>query len=114
LEDFTPSSHPLVTVADAISDLPDPIPKNKNSDLGWADYPQTNGLSHYAKKVRKKPKTHQGLPIARTQQKAGKVSGLFDTIHSPEVAKRYKDTKPGSTDPVSRSKNYHGKASAQH
>jgi DNA (cytosine-5)-methyltransferase 1 len=94
-----------VTVADAISDIPEPIPQSKiSNDFGYSDYRELNSLSAYAKRMRKAPPRKLGTKEARINTKDGKVSGLFDTTHSEAVAKRYKETKPGTTDSISRSK----------
>lgn len=94
-----------VTVKDAISDLPAPIPQTKNSDdFGWSEYPQMGkaGLSDYAKKMRKLPSKELGDKIAKSQVRQGLVSGLFDTCHTPEVAARYSSTPQGRADKTSK------------
>lgn len=96
---------PKVSVAEAIKDLPSPIPQSVlKNDFGFSEYPQSPGLSKYAQQMRSPAPEGLGLPEAIIEHKLGKVSGLFATNHSPVVAERYKKTAPGETDPVSRSK----------
>lgn len=94
-----------VVVADAIRDLPLPIDQSSDvSDFGYANYPVINELSDYAMQMRKMPPEWLGSKKAKNILKDGRVSGLFTTNHSSEVAKRYQDVQQGKTDPVSRSK----------
>jgi len=95
------------TVRDAISDLPNPIamdPKDK-TNLGWAAYPAATSrtLSQYARGLRRAPPQGLGWKEARERQKAGFVSGMFETVHSPVVATRYAETLGGKCDPISKS-----------
>ena len=61
-------------------------------------------LSKYAKEMRKRAPKGLGLLEAKKKLREGRVSGVFDTVHSQKVSQRYKDTPQGTTDPVSRSK----------
>ncbi len=94
-----------VNVRDAIQDIGEPIPPEKNSsNYGWAEYKSTKSLSDYAKQMRAFPPKGMGWLPAIEQLKCGKVSGNFNTIHLPKVSQRYGSIIPGQTDPVSRSK----------
>lgn len=98
-----------VTVKDAISDLPAPIPQTKDkTDYGWAHYAVDKNLSAYAKKMRTVPSGKIGWSKAKSKLRlkvgAKKTSGHFNTVHAPKIAKRYSETKPGMTDKISRSK----------
>lgn len=96
---------PKVNVADAIKDLPAPIPHSDSGhDWGFSTYPEASELSEYAQQMRNLAPKGLGLSDAIKKHAAGEVSGLFATIHSPTVAERYKKINPGETDPVSRSK----------
>lgn len=103
-EDFMPTFE-RTSVADAILDLPNPIKQNKDpEDYGFSEYKKHIRLSKYAKAMRKSPKLGLGAKEAISKLKERQVSGCFNTIHSEKVKKRYSETKPGTTDPVSRSK----------
>ncbi len=94
------------TVRDAIADLPSPIPDlKKPSDFGWSEYPEVDvaGLSEYAVRLRCSPPAGLGWDEAITKLQSGIVSGLFSTMHSVAVAKRYAETPPGRSEPISRS-----------
>lgn len=96
---------PLVTVSDAIQDLSEPITQSKDSnDLGFSPYKFNNNLSNYAISMRKQPPEGLGTNEAKLELKFQRSSGYFETIHKPEVQKRYESIVPGKTDPVSRSK----------
>lgn len=96
---------PKVTVGDAIKDLPPPIPQSAQiNDFGFARYPQSPNLSKYAQQMRGSAPEGLGFAEAIKEHASGKVSGLFTTNHSQEVAERYQKTIPGKTDPISRSK----------
>lgn len=96
----------FVSVKDAISDLPKPIPETKNSsDFGWALYPlgEESMLSRYARKLRAAPSIGVGSLEAIARLKAGYVSGLFVTRHSDKVRERYGAVPVGKSDLVSKS-----------
>lgn len=96
---------PIVTVEDAISDIPSPIKQSKNDqDYGFSEYRYNNNLSEYAKIMRSLPPMSLGSNSAKLELSFGKVSGLFDTIHTDKVRKRYQDTPQGKIDPISKSK----------
>lgn len=96
---------PIVTVEDAISDIPSPIKQSKNDqDYGFSEYRYNNNLSEYAKIMRSLPPMSLGTNSAKLELSFGKVSGLFDTIHTDKVRKRYQDTPQGKIDPISKSK----------
>lgn len=92
-----------VTVADALDDLSQPIAKNCKSDFGWGDY-GSHRPSTYGERCRRKPSRNLGWSEAKEKLKAGKVSGLFDTKHSADVAERYKNLSPNGVDRISKSK----------
>lgn len=94
-----------VNVHDAISDLPDPITQNKDTDdYGWAKYARNTGLSEYAKLMRQLPAEHMGWEPAKAKLKKKITSGHFDTVHSKVVAERYLNTPNGKVDKISKSK----------
>ncbi len=94
-----------VTVRDAISDIGEPIPQDKDkSNYGWGRYRKNALPSTYALKMRSKPSNEMGWAVALDYLAKGYVSGYFDTTHLPEVAARYGSIQPGQTDPVSRAK----------
>ncbi|MGQ1356511.1 DNA cytosine methyltransferase [Acinetobacter baumannii] len=98
-------NEPIVTVEDAISDIPPPIKQSKDDqDYGYSEYRHTTKLSEYAKAMRSSPPINLGTNSAKLELSFGRVSGLFDTIHTDKVRKRYQDTPQGRTDPISKSK----------
>jgi DNA (cytosine-5)-methyltransferase 1 len=93
-----------VSVRDAISDLPTPIPDSKrNMDFGWARYPsrEDRPLSPYAEQCRTLPERSIGAHDALTELIQGRVSGLFSTAHSDKVIDRFIETEQGKVEPVS-------------
>lgn len=99
------TKQPKTVIADAISDLPSPIRQSTNEhNYGYAKYPKHSKLSDYAKEMRAPAPKGLGSESAILEQAKGRVSGLFTTLHSPAVKKRYKTTQQGKTDKVSRSK----------
>ncbi|MDC5586438.1 DNA cytosine methyltransferase [Acinetobacter baumannii] len=105
LPDFFRFNEEKVTVADAISDLPSPISQSKDSkDYGFANYKTSKNLSKYALMMRQPAPSNLGTIIAKMKLTNNQTSGLFETIHSPTVQERYKNTPQGKTDPISRSK----------
>ena len=92
------------TVRDAISDLPRPVAERKDS-FGWARYPKlgTEELSEYASRLRTWAPEGLGCPEANRLHRAGRVSGLNSTKHSPEISSRYARVKGGQSDPISKS-----------
>lgn len=102
---------PAATVQDAIFDLDEPIPQNKNpEDYGWSGYKVSKPLSNYAIQMRGLPPAGLGWQKAIDYLCNKIVSGNFETTHTPEVQARYSATIPGKCDPVSRSKRleWHG------
>ena len=96
----------IVTVRDAISDLPSPIPDEKrHMDYGWVQYPEIgNGLlSKYAVQQRSLPNRSIGWHQALTELSQGRVSGMFATSHSAAVMDRFIETAQGKVEPISRS-----------
>lgn len=99
------SLNKVVTVRDAISDIPEPIPQSNNSeDFGWAPYKYMEALSEYAKFMRAGPPEGLGNPEAIRRLHENEVSGNFITVHSENVRNRYASIEPGKADPVSKSK----------
>ena len=97
----------LVTVREAIGDLPSPIADNKDGhDFGWAKFTTKSAdrASHYARRLRKAvPIPRLGWSQAIVQQENGFVSGLRETRHSKAVARRYTLTPGGKSDPITKS-----------
>lgn len=104
VEDFAFKA-PLVTVRDAIADLPPPLAKSDADDFGWAHYPPISEfeLSDYARRMRSAPPASVGSELSKTKQMQGLVSGLANTVHSRKVADRYLSILPGKSDPISKS-----------
>lgn len=94
----------LVTVRDAIGDLPSPIPEQKD-DFGWGRYTtkSVHRASPYAKRMRKPPKSGLGWEYAIARHCNGFVSGLTETEHSNSIARRYKLIAGGKSDPITKS-----------
>ncbi|MGR3807788.1 DNA cytosine methyltransferase [Pasteurella testudinis] len=105
IQDILSIEKPRITVKDAIRDIAEPIPQQKDiENYGWAKYRNIKNLSDYAKRMREIPFAHLGWNIAIEKLLSGYTSGNFDTIHLPDVSARYAAISPGKTDPVSRSK----------
>jgi DNA (cytosine-5)-methyltransferase 1 len=94
-----------VTVREAISDLPAPISKAADkSDLGCSPYPILAGaLSRYARTARSAPPPGLGSAEARDRLGGGLVSGVFETVHSNELHRRYLSIEGGHSDPITKS-----------
>ncbi|WP_427184859.1 DNA cytosine methyltransferase [Bordetella bronchialis] len=104
VEDIVPTRGTLATVADAIQDLPAPIPdRGEKDDFGWAAYPANRSLSHYAQALRDLPPPGLGWTEAIEQLQNGLVSGQFETRHTSAVRRRYAETKAGTCDRISKS-----------
>jgi DNA (cytosine-5)-methyltransferase 1 len=96
----------LITVRDAIGDLPSPIPDPKDDDdFGWARFTAKSAdrASTYAKTLRRPPRRGLGWNEAIDRHREGYVSGLTETRHSKTVARRYTLTPGGKSDPVTKS-----------
>lgn len=99
------SLNDVVTVRDAISDIPEPIQQSGDSeDFGWSKYKSIDVLSEYAKLLRAEPPEGLGDPEAIRRLRQNEVSGNFVTVHSERVQERYASIEPGKADPVSKSK----------
>ena len=99
------SDAPHITVEDAISDLPNPIKRTKDTnDFGWAPYKNYTQIANYAKQMRGMPQDGLGASYALNRLKKGMSSGHFRTIHTQKVGDRYKKLAQGTIDSVSRSK----------
>jgi DNA (cytosine-5)-methyltransferase 1 len=95
----------LITVRDAISDLPDPMADDKvRGNFGWKEYPVRTlaNVPKYAKLMRQEPPVGLGWPEAVERHQNGFVSGLTSTLHSKEVARRYRVVRGGKTDPITK------------
>jgi len=104
-KDFIAAQKTLVTVKDAIKDLPSPVSQDdEESNIGWAKYRQQKTISEYAQRMRAIPVVGMGWPIAVEKLKLGITSGNFDTVHTEKVKARYAAVKPGLTDKVSKAK----------
>lgn len=96
----------LITVRDAIGDLPPPIPEDKTkANFGWAKYPKKapSSLSKYAQALRGAPRKGLGWKEAIERHAEGYVSGVVETRHSPEIAQRYAAIDRGKTDRITKS-----------
>jgi DNA (cytosine-5)-methyltransferase 1 len=95
-----------ITIRDAISDLPGPCSESRDrQDMVWAKYPEIarSRLSPYARALRTLPPPGLGSAEAVEQLKSGYVSGLAQTRHSPEIARRYAMIVGGKSDPITKS-----------
>jgi DNA (cytosine-5)-methyltransferase 1 len=102
--DFSPSKSVPVDVRQAISDLPEPIPDAKEAmNYGWAPYQLTEHLSEYARWMRALPAEGLGCQEAIQHLLAGRVSGMFSTRHSDDIARRYASIQGGKSDPTTKS-----------
>jgi DNA (cytosine-5)-methyltransferase 1 len=100
-----PSPENPITVRDAISDLPGPIPEEKaKGEFGWTKYPMraARRLTDYAQRLRTMPPVGLGWSEAVELHENGFVSGLLETQHSGKVARRYRVTKGGKSDPITK------------
>lgn len=95
----------LVTVREAISDLPSPIAASSNDDFEWAKYPSRTEakLSDYAKLLRRKPRKGLGWQYAIERHSGGYISGMTETRHSTKIARRYAVLAGGKSDPITKS-----------
>jgi len=107
IEDFLPAPNiKKVSVRDAISDIPNPIPQSRGvNNFGWKKYRRISecNLSDYARNMRSAQPKGLGAPEAIIKRRLGCVSGVFETIHSRSVARRYESIEPGRRDPISKS-----------
>jgi DNA (cytosine-5)-methyltransferase 1 len=95
----------LVTVREAISDLPGPIPEHKaHGDFSWTKYPTRPKaqLSKYARLLRKRAPQGLGWSEAIDLHRNGFVSGLIETCHSTKIARRYSVIEGGKSDPITK------------
>lgn len=91
-----------VTVKQAIADVPSPIEFIKGeTEFGWCRYPAKN-ISQYARMMRSAPPKGLGSKLAIERLNKGFVSGVFSTIHTPVVTRRFNETPQGRTEPISR------------
>jgi DNA (cytosine-5)-methyltransferase 1 len=96
----------FVTVRDAISDLPGPVPGiTRGNDFGWARYPTraAHCLSEYAHTLRMGPPKGLGWDEAVERHGKGFVSGTVATEHSRRIARRYAVVAGGYSDPITKS-----------
>src|SRR6185437_13732093 len=83
------------SVRTAIFDLPEP------SCNGWGAYRELPRISSYASRARKLH-SDLGAALFRSELRAGRVSGLQSTKHTPEVRRRFSSVLPGTSDSVSK------------
>jgi DNA (cytosine-5)-methyltransferase 1 len=100
-----PRNSTPVTVRDALTDIPDPIPQSPDkTNLGWGRYSHdTRHLSAYAIAARSCPPAHLGSPESHLRHQGNEVSGLFVTKHSEEISARYGALAAGKSDPITKS-----------
>ncbi|WP_428115076.1 DNA cytosine methyltransferase [Candidatus Poriferisodalis sp.] len=94
-----PSLTTLVTVQDAIADVPRPQSVYENVAL---PYREIESISLYAKQMRACPAAELGSALSREYCLTGRVTGNSGTRHSAEVQRRFAHTVPGAIDPISR------------
>jgi DNA (cytosine-5)-methyltransferase 1 len=105
--DFVASKRRAATVFEAIHDLPGALDRDdKRCSEGWTSYPRVpeeGPDGEYARRARSVP-TERSIAGAsvRVKLKAGLVSGILSTRHSPLVRNRFDRVTPGSADAVSR------------
>lgn len=95
-----------VSVRDAISDLPEPQrPSDIVEGFDWIEYPNLldgGPASDYACALRSAPPAELAWTVARERLASNLVSGLQPTYHLEEVKRRFRSTRPGKAEPVSR------------
>lgn len=89
------------TVWEAIGDLPN---VDDHEDLWLSDiyHGHLGQPSAYAQPLREPRPVPQGDPQPLTTGNGRGLSGCLRTRHRPETVKRFRDTKPGTSEPVSR------------
>lgn len=101
-EDITTTNIPSVTVKQAIADLPAPVEVIKGAEeFGWARYKSGN-ISNYAKVMRSPPPKGMGCDLAREMMANKMVSGVFETVHTDAVRRRFSETPQGKVESISR------------
>ncbi|MAN75406.1 MAG: DNA (cytosine-5-)-methyltransferase [Henriciella sp.] len=101
--DFVPKQTSLVTIADAISDLPSPSKQSQRGQFDWGEYTcAVEEASTYAQLMRQAPNEHLGWKEAVAKLLNNQTSGNLATEHSPAVVDRFRNTPPGKTESVSR------------
>lgn len=101
-QDFLPPNTSLVTVADAIEDLPHPLALTQKTDFDWRSYPKSEALSDYAKKMRAQPDQGLGWDKSLKMLLSNKCSGFLNTEHALKVINRFRNTEPGTVEKISR------------
>lgn len=91
----------MANVKDAIEDLPAPI-KSNETDFQWSQYKNDVEPSDYVKRLKRLPPKNLGHLGAIENLKQSKVSGQISTIHSADVKLRFKQTKQGQVESISR------------
>jgi DNA (cytosine-5)-methyltransferase 1 len=105
--EISSSSDRRVTVKEALSDLPGPLPGAPlPKDWGWAKLPLANPddaeISDYAREMRRMPPPGLGWSVAAERLAEGLVSGFMPTVHSDVVRTRFGLTAGGKVEAVSR------------
>ncbi|MBT1688106.1 DNA cytosine methyltransferase [Dawidia soli] len=90
------------TVWDAISDLPGPVNTAEVNEFVWTKYTYRGDISKYAKALRVAPLKNLGWSQAVDRFNAGQITGLNATTHTSDVKDRFKLTKQGEVEPISR------------
>lgn len=93
------------SVRDAISDLPKVVhAAGRPNDFEWGKYKDGDKtlISDYAALMRKRPNEKLGWEKSKSFVAKGRVSGNRATRHTEVVVDRFKNTKQGETEPVSR------------
>ena len=92
------------TVRDAISDVPRPnVAERDAAGNSWGRYnPGARDLLPYARRARRPPPKGLAAEIVRQAHRAGRVSGIQPTRHSPAVLARFEALQPGEIDHVSK------------
>jgi DNA (cytosine-5)-methyltransferase 1 len=95
----------LITVHEAIADLPCPAPQEETQgDFAWMKYPpkRQDHIPRYAQLMREPPPVGLGWSEAIELHSNGFVSGLAETKHSKKVAHRYSRIGCGKSDPITK------------
>jgi len=92
----------MLTVKDAISDLPRPLDSELKDDYHWGYYPRRRGRnSDYVNKCKSISK-NLGWGESISKLRKGMISGLSPTRHSDSVISRFKSLPQGKIDKISK------------
>jgi DNA (cytosine-5)-methyltransferase 1 len=103
-DDLKRTPRRLITVREAIADLPGPVPEKIKGEFGWTKYParREDDISKYAQLMRREPPPGLGWSEAIDLHRSGFLTGLTATKHSKEVARRYTVVRGGKSDPITK------------